>query len=52
MAIEDGQKPLMIVISPLNVLAKQNVQVLLDASISAIAITAENLDAQTFKVST
>jgi superfamily II DNA helicase RecQ len=52
MAIADGvKKPLLFVISPLNVLAKQNVAVLQEAGISAIAVSAENAMARTFKVS-
>jgi superfamily II DNA helicase RecQ len=51
MAIEDGEEKLMFVISPLNVLAKQNVQVLLDVNISAIALSSENADTENFRVS-
>ncbi|KAJ3555014.1 hypothetical protein NP233_g12306 [Leucocoprinus birnbaumii] len=50
MAIQDGHKDkLLFVVSPLNVLAKQNVAVLLEAGISAIAVSAENATPETFK---
>jgi superfamily II DNA helicase RecQ len=42
MAQEEKQQRILFVVSPLNVLAKQNVSVLLDAGISAIAVAAEN----------
>jgi superfamily II DNA helicase RecQ len=51
MTIEDGEDKLLFVVSPLNVLAKQNVDILLNAGISAIAVTAENANIRTFRVS-
>ncbi|XP_006463784.1 hypothetical protein AGABI2DRAFT_152855 [Agaricus bisporus var. bisporus H97] len=49
MAQEDGLKKILFVVSPLNVLAKQNVDTLVEAGISAIAIAAENATSATFK---
>jgi superfamily II DNA helicase RecQ len=51
MAQEDKLDRVMFVVSPLNVLAKQNVDVLMQANISALALTAKNADVETFKVS-
>jgi superfamily II DNA helicase RecQ len=48
MAIEDGEEKLMFVISLLNILEKQNVQVLLGLNISAIALSSENTDTENF----
>lgn len=53
MAQEDNHtRKILFVISPLNVLAKQNVDSLVEVGISAIAVVAENATASTFKVST
>ncbi|EKM74971.1 hypothetical protein AGABI1DRAFT_132739 [Agaricus bisporus var. burnettii JB137-S8] len=49
MAQGEGMKKILFVVSPLNVLAKQNVDVLVDAGISAIAVAAENATPATFK---
>jgi hypothetical protein len=48
MAIEDGEDKVLFVISPLNVLAKQNVSTLTSVGIPAIAVTAENAHPGTF----
>lgn len=50
MAQEDGLEKFLFVVSPLNVLAKQNVGVLNETGISAIAVSAENATVTTFKV--
>jgi superfamily II DNA helicase RecQ len=49
MAQEEGMKKILFVVSPLNVLAKQNVDILTDAGISAVAVAAENATPATFK---
>jgi superfamily II DNA helicase RecQ len=49
MAQEEGMKKILFVVSPLNVLAKQNVNILTDAGISAVAIAAENATPAMFK---
>jgi ATP-dependent helicase YprA (DUF1998 family) len=51
MAQEEKAKKILFVISPLNVLAKQNVETLTKVGISAIALAAENATAHTFTVS-
>jgi superfamily II DNA or RNA helicase len=51
MAQARGHKKLLFVISPLNVLAKQNVKTLVCVGISAVAVAAENATTATFKVS-
>ena len=47
MALEDG---IDFVVTPLNLLAEQNVNSLAKVGISAIAVTRENASTQTFKV--
>ncbi|XP_006458573.1 hypothetical protein AGABI2DRAFT_64836, partial [Agaricus bisporus var. bisporus H97] len=49
MAQDEGQKKVLFVVSPLNVLAKQNVDILLKVGISAVAVSAENATIATFK---
>lgn len=50
MAREDKLKKILFVVSPLNVLAKQNVDTLTEVGISAVAVAAENATSSTFKV--
>jgi len=50
MALEDGLDKMTIVVTPLNLLGKQNVQVLEKAGLSAVAISCENANPETFKV--
>ncbi|KAJ3565032.1 hypothetical protein NP233_g7904 [Leucocoprinus birnbaumii] len=49
MAIEDEKDRMLFIVSPLNVLAKQQVQDLLEKGISAVAITAENASSELFR---
>ncbi|EKM75475.1 hypothetical protein AGABI1DRAFT_21298, partial [Agaricus bisporus var. burnettii JB137-S8] len=49
MAQEENPGRILFVISPLNVLAAQNVATLLEVGISAVAVAAENATASTFK---
>lgn len=42
MALEEGQNKLMFVVTPLNLLGKQNVEQLQAANLTAISVTAEN----------
>ncbi|KAF9008449.1 P-loop containing nucleoside triphosphate hydrolase protein, partial [Cyathus striatus] len=49
MALEDGQDKMTIIITPLSLLGKQNVEMLEKANIRAIAISQENTSAKTFK---
>lgn len=49
MAQEEGKKKILFVVSPLNVLAKQNVDVVSNLGIPAIAVSAENATPATFK---
>jgi hypothetical protein len=51
MAQEEKVKKILFVLSPLNVLAKQNVEMLTKVGISVIALAAENATAHTFTVS-
>ena len=51
MALEDGLDKMSIVVTPLNLLGKQNVMDLEKASLAAIAVSCENVNANTFKVS-
>jgi hypothetical protein len=51
MALEDGEDKMSIVVTPLNLLGKQNVQVLKEAGLSAIAVSKDNANSQTFQVS-
>jgi ATP-dependent helicase YprA (DUF1998 family) len=50
MAQEDRHKKILFVVSPLNVLAKQNVETLTKVGISAVAVAVENATSSTFKV--
>lgn len=52
MALEDGLDKMVVVVTPLNLLGKQNVDLLAKAGISGVAIDAENASDKTFKVST
>ncbi|EKM74280.1 hypothetical protein AGABI1DRAFT_24096, partial [Agaricus bisporus var. burnettii JB137-S8] len=49
MAQEENPGTILFVVSPLNVLAAQNVAILLEAGISAVAVAAENATTSTFK---
>ena len=51
MALEDGLDKMSIVVTPLNLLGKQNVTDLEKAGLAAIAVSSENANADTFKVS-
>lgn len=51
MALDEGLDKLIIAVTPLNLLGKQNVEDLKAAELSAISVTAENNNEQTFKVS-
>lgn len=50
MALEEGKDVTTIVVTPLNLLGKQNVADLEGAGISAVAISAENANTEIFKV--
>ncbi|KAF8995086.1 hypothetical protein BDQ17DRAFT_1251068 [Cyathus striatus] len=49
MALEEGHNKMSIVVTPLNLLGKQNVEMLEKAGISAISITKKNANSSTFK---
>ncbi|TFK71826.1 P-loop containing nucleoside triphosphate hydrolase protein, partial [Pluteus cervinus] len=49
MSLEDGEDKMMIMASPLKVLAKQNVQAIKKAGLSAIAVSSRNANKKTFK---
>ena len=51
MALEDGRDRMSIVVTPLNLLGKQNVKDLEKAGLTAIAVSGENVNADTFMVS-
>lgn len=51
MALEDGEDKLVIVVTPLNLLGKQNVDILAAAEISAVSVDATNASRELFKVS-
>ena len=51
MALEDGLDKMVIVVTPLNLLGKQNVDLLAKAGISGVAIDAKNANDETFQVS-
>jgi superfamily II DNA helicase RecQ len=51
MALEDGRDKMSIVVTPLNLLGKQNVKELEKAGLAAIAVSGENANADTFQVS-
>ena len=50
MALEDGEDKMSIVVTPLNLLGKQNKEALDNAGIYGIAISHRNASPQTFKV--
>ena len=49
-ALEEGMDKMTIVVTPLNLLGKQNVQLLENAGLSAVAVSCENANPETFKV--
>ncbi|KAG6808474.1 hypothetical protein H0H92_004013 [Tricholoma furcatifolium] len=49
MAIEDGQDKMIFIVTPLNLLGKQNVEALGEAGMPAISVSAENASVETFK---
>jgi ATP-dependent DNA helicase RecQ len=51
MAQEDGQEKTSFVVTPLNLLGEQNVKILKEAGLPAIAVSKENAKEETFKVS-
>ena len=51
MALEDGHDKISFVVTPLNLLGKQNQHELEKVGLSAIAVSSENANDQTFKVS-
>lgn len=51
MALEEGLDKMIIVVTPLNLLGKQNVDLLATAGISSVAIDAKNTNKETFRVS-
>ncbi len=50
MALEEGQKKVVFVVTPLNLLGQQNSDDLNKVGIPAISVTAENASPETFKV--
>ena len=50
MALEEGLDKMTIVVTPLNLLGKQNVQLLENAGLSAVAVSRENANPETFRV--
>ena len=50
MALEEGHDKMTIVVTPLNLLGKQNVADLQQAGITAVAISAENASPEVFEV--
>jgi len=50
MALEDEMDKMTIVVTPLNLLGKQNVEMLKNAGLSAVAISSNNANPETFKV--
>ena len=51
MALADGEDKMIFVVTPLNLLGKQNVTTLEKAGLSAIAVSSENASATVYKVS-
>ncbi|KAF9027205.1 hypothetical protein BDZ89DRAFT_1160884 [Hymenopellis radicata] len=49
MALEDGRDSMITVITPLNLLGKQNAKVLNDANLSALAVNADNSEPSTYE---
>jgi len=50
MAIEEGEDKMIFVVTPLNLLGKQNVDSLGQAGLRAIAVSSENANATVYKV--
>ena len=50
MALEDGEEKMIFIVTPLNILGKQNVTLLAAAGISGIAIDGRNATDETFAV--
>ena len=50
-ALAEGKDKLMFVVTPLNVLGKQNESILREAGLPAVAVSAENANEETFNVS-
>jgi len=50
MALEEGEDKMIFVVTPLNLLGKQNVEALAKAELSAISVSSENANTATFKV--
>ena len=50
MALEEGEDKMVFVVTPLNLLGKQNVEALHKAGLSAISVSSENANPATFKV--
>jgi hypothetical protein len=50
MALEDGRDRMTIVVTPLNLLGKQNEVLLEKAGISALAVSMKNANTETWKV--
>jgi superfamily II DNA helicase RecQ len=51
MALEDGHDKMTVVVTPLNLLGKQNVKVLEEGGLTAIAVSKDNASRDTFDVS-
>lgn len=51
MMIAEDDKKIIFIVIPLNLLGKQNIQMLERAEISAVAVSHDNANAQTVKVS-
>ena len=50
MALEEGEDKMIFIVTPLNLLGKQNVKALDKAGLSAISVSSENANPATFKV--
>ena len=50
MALEEGKDKMSIVVTPLNLLGKQNKEALDEAGIHGVAVSQQNATPQTFKV--
>jgi ATP-dependent DNA helicase RecQ len=50
MALKDGLDPMVIVVTPLNLLGKQNVDSLAKMNLLAVAVDGQNAKAETFRV--
>lgn len=51
MALEDGDDKMVVVVTPLNLLGKQNEKQLTEAGLTSIAVTKDNNKPQTYRVS-